>query len=379
MYKREAKKFLSTFPYHNQPYCKRNWGHSWHSLCSYRGRLKPSIAHFLVTEFTSPNDIVLDPLCGVGTIPFEACINGRVGIGNDLSEFAYIITKPKLQKPRLCDCMIIVSKLGEYIENKVDSEVIDECYEKYKNFGLVGKIEEYFEEMTLREILCARRFFSAIPMKKLTSAEAMVFACLLHVLQGNRPYALSRLTNARVAFRPKGEFIYKEVIRHIENKLMLSYDKGVFDNYTEGKTYFGDYRHLIKENIKANAIITSPPFADSFSFQKQNWLRLWLCGWEEENFKNVNNNFLDKAQHNNLDVYYEFFDICNELLYPKGKLILHLGKTKKIDMAEELLLRSKRLFNLEAIGNEETDGIEDYGIRDNGRTVKHQFLFLTKK
>ena len=41
--------------------------------------------------------MVLDPLCGVGTIPFEACLQGRVGIGNDLSELAYVVTKPKLK------------------------------------------------------------------------------------------------------------------------------------------------------------------------------------------------------------------------------------------------------------------------------------------
>ena len=43
--------------------------------------------------------MVLDPLCGVGTIPFEACLQGRVGIGNDLSELAYIVTKAKVEKP----------------------------------------------------------------------------------------------------------------------------------------------------------------------------------------------------------------------------------------------------------------------------------------
>jgi DNA modification methylase len=88
IFRAEAESFIHNMPYHKEPYCGRNWGHPWHSLCSYHGKLKPAIAHFMVEQFTEIGDIVLDPLCGVGTIPFEACLQGRVGIGNDLSEMA---------------------------------------------------------------------------------------------------------------------------------------------------------------------------------------------------------------------------------------------------------------------------------------------------
>ena len=80
----QAVQFMDDLPYKKSPFNGRNWGHAWHSLCSYHGKLKPAIAHFLISYFTKPGDIVLDPLCGVGTIPFEACLQGRVGVGNDL-------------------------------------------------------------------------------------------------------------------------------------------------------------------------------------------------------------------------------------------------------------------------------------------------------
>lgn len=69
-YAETAKEFIETLPYRQGEYAGRNWGHPWHSLCSYHGKLKPAIAHFLVKRFTNKGDIVLDPLCGVGTIPF---------------------------------------------------------------------------------------------------------------------------------------------------------------------------------------------------------------------------------------------------------------------------------------------------------------------
>lgn len=89
-FRKKAEEFVSDLPYKKPPYGNRNWGHPWHSLCSYHGKLKPAIAHWLVSDFTKEGDVVLDPLCGVGTIPFEACLQGRIGIGNDLSELAYV-------------------------------------------------------------------------------------------------------------------------------------------------------------------------------------------------------------------------------------------------------------------------------------------------
>ena len=60
--------FKSNLPHKNEPYSKRNWGSSLHSLCSYQGKLKPSIAHHLITCFSSEGDLVMDPFSGSGTL-----------------------------------------------------------------------------------------------------------------------------------------------------------------------------------------------------------------------------------------------------------------------------------------------------------------------
>ena len=112
-FEEQARKFIEELPYRQGEYAGRNWGHPWHSLCSYHGKLKPAIAHMLVRDFTEPKDVIFDPLCGVGTIPFEACIQGRVGIGNDLSRMAYAVTKAKVQHPVKEDAYIILKRLED--------------------------------------------------------------------------------------------------------------------------------------------------------------------------------------------------------------------------------------------------------------------------
>ena len=374
-YSEKASRFVSELPYRQGEYAGRNWGHPWHSLCSYHGKLKPAIAHLLIKEFTNPGETVLDPLCGVGTIPFEACLQGRIGIGNDLSRMAYAITKAKLKHPVREDVDLVIDALAKFIDDNKGKYRVNPAL--YSDFGYNGKIPEYFHEETYAEILAVREYFYD---KELTSADAMVLACFLHVLHGNRPYALSRNSHPLTPYKPTGDYIYKNVIEHICNKLDISYKKIELENLKVGKAIHGDFS-LLGDNLdeQVDAIITSPPFTGSIRFYIQNWLRLWCAGWESEDFKKADIDFLEAKQKKSMDIYYDFFDMCYKVLKPQGKIILHLGNSKVCNMADELEIRAKDKFNIIYKGAEDVQEVEKHGIKDKGATFEHQFLFLEKK
>lgn len=369
-----AKQFVSEMPYKVPPYCNRNWGHKWHSLCSYHGKLKPAIASFLISFFTEKGNVVLDPLCGVGTIPFEAALQGRIGIGNDLSELAYCVSKAKLERASKTEVMDVLNELDIYVQSGLKSISFDDA--PYREFGLNRTLSEYFHPDTYREIILGRSFF-VNRLQTITAAEATVFTAFLHVLHGNRPYALSRTSHPLTPYAPKGEFEYKNVVKHIRDKIEIAYKCTDFGDYIQGKAILGDYNQL--NDINADVIITSPPFADSIRFYTQNWMRLWLCGWEPEDFKNADKKFLDQRQIHNFDIYFDFFKMCSKNLNDNGIVVLHLGKTAKVDMAAELLKRSSELFTKVYLGSEDVKYIEKHGIKDKGGTVEHQYLFLQKK
>ena len=374
----KAKQFIETLPYKEYPFSGRNWGHSWHSLCSYHGKLKPAIAHFLVKEFTNKGDVVLDPLGGVGTIPLEACLQGRIGVSNDLSEMAYVVSKAKVEKPDVEMVYETIETLDDYIHSNCNTSRIDHLIAQYSDFGYNGKLPDYFHEDTFREIVCARDYF--VPkIQDLTPSEAMVFACFMHVLHGNRPYALSRTSHPLTPYAPRGGFEYKNVCKHIRDKVKLSYKKDDFEDYVQGKSLYGDYAQITsRERNFADAIICSPPFADSIRFYMQNWMRLWLCGWEKDDYKNAETKFLDRKQDKDFDVYKSFFEMCSLALKENGKIILHLGKTQKVDMAEELSSRAAPFFKEVYRGSEDVQSVEKHGIKDKGGTIEHQYLFLEK-
>lgn len=378
IFKQQAEHFIHDMPYRKEPYSGRNWGHPWHSLCSYHGKLKPAIAHFLVEHFTREGDVVLDPLCGVGTIPFEACLQGRIGIGNDLSELAYIVTKAKLEKPSADDVYDVLPALQNFISENFAERHIDDLVNRYADFGYNGKLPNYFHEDTFREILCAREYFTK-KLPHISAAESMVFSAFLHVLHGNRPYALSRHSHPLTPYAPTGDFVYKNVVEHIKEKLDLSYKKGDFSGYCTGHAILGDYSDISSWGRGVDCIISSPPFADSIRFYMQNWMRLWLCGWEPEQFQSADEIFLDVKQKKDFSIYDSFFAMCAKVLKPEGKVILHLGKTDKVDMAELLSTYAAPYFDEVYRGSESVVEVEKHGIKDKGATLEHQYLFLIKK
>src|SRR4051795_12082503 len=56
-------------------------------------RMAPEIALSKIDLLTEPGAVVLDPMCGSGTVVRLAAQHGRVGIGVDLDPLAVIITR----------------------------------------------------------------------------------------------------------------------------------------------------------------------------------------------------------------------------------------------------------------------------------------------
>lgn len=366
----KAKDF-ENLPYTKEPFSSRNWGSSLHSLCSYQGKLKPSIAHFLVTNFTDEGDVILDPMSGAGTIPLEAFLNNRKAYANDLQSLGFVLSSAKVDRPNPSKVLAEADRLINYVESnwqKVDKG-------RYADFGLNGKLPEYYDDKTYAEILAAREYMLDNACDSVD--RAVVYSSLLHILHGNRPYALSRKSHPVTPFKPTGDYEYRDLETRLYDKVARALKSHEETKIIPGRAYHKPFEELVLDE-QVDAVITSPPFTASTRFYVSNWLRLWMSGWEPSDFKTKKDNFLEEKQKKSMDVYKIFFDKCDEWLKPGGKLILHLGKTHKVDMAKELLERVDERFEFVHVFDEDVAGREKFGVRDQGATFAHQFLFLRK-
>lgn len=364
--------FKTVIPHQQAPYASRNWGHNNHSLCSYQGKLKPAIAYHLVKTFVPENGSLLDPFSGVGTIPFEAALVGKTSYGIDISLPAYYISFAKVTAPHSKESYDYINALQQFIKkNKCSKEELNEA----KTFGFNKTLSEYYEETTLKEILLARRYVKENFPK--TPSEMMVVASLLHILHGNRPYALSRRSHPIVPYAPSGEFVYKSLIEKLTDKVNKSINEELPLKFKNGKIFNQDTTVIWPQEINnLDAVITSPPFFDSTRFYLANWIRIWFSGWSEKDFKFQINSFVEEKQKKDFAIYESIFRQSKERLKKDGVCVLHLGKSAKCDMAKELQKISKRWFKSADLFDESVEHCESHGIRDKGTVTSHQYLIL---
>ena len=363
--------FTTDLPHQAYPYAKRNWGNARHSICSYQGKMKPSLASHLVDIFAPANGVVLDPFAGVGTIPFEACLSGRQGVGFEISPAALAIMKAKLTPPSRSEVFSFIDDLDEYVSTAIVEDV-----DRYaaRDVAFNGPLEDYFHAATFNELLAARAYFRHL---EATPAKAFVLACLLHILHGNRPYALSRRSHPITPFAPTGPTEYRALIPRLRNKVRRMMDATLPESFVEGEALLQDATSPWPVHVtEVDAVITSPPFFDSTRFYLANWMRLWFCGWERKDFLLEPHRYVDERQKRSFAVYQGVFRQARERIKQGGVLILHLGKSHKSNMADALVRVAAPWFQVVDRFDESVIHTESHGIRDKGTVTSHQYVVL---
>lgn len=206
--------FKATLPHQKLPYSKREWGGPAHSMCSYQGKMKPALAHHLIECFSKPGDVVVDPFSGCGTIPFEACRMGRKGYGIDISRLGHVLTLGKVGKTNQSRVDALLQELELFIGTY---RITTDDKTRAAAIKFNSSIPDYFHVNTFREVIAARHFF----LERWNDGPewALLYSCTLHLLHGNRPYALSRNSHPVTPYSPTGPFEYRPLIPRLEEKL----------------------------------------------------------------------------------------------------------------------------------------------------------------
>jgi predicted DNA-binding transcriptional regulator AlpA len=239
-------------------------------------------------------------------------------------------------------------------------------------------IPEYFHPGTLSDILTARKFMAE--HRDLSPEWAWTMTCLLHILHGNRPYALSRRSHPVTPFAPTGPTEYRSLIDKLREKSERGLNAERPAQFLPGQSALADVLEGWPAEVRTvDAIITSPPFFDSTRFYMSNWMRYWFCGWEREDFDSEPSRFVESLQRLNLDVYSQVFKRFREHLNATGVVVMHLGHSRKCNMATELARRAEPLFAVAEVFSEDVTHCEKHGVRDKGTVTAHQYLVLTPR
>lgn len=249
-----------------------------HQIAPYIGKVKSLIASNFIRRFSKSNDVVYDPFSGSGTVGLEAWIAGRNVILNDLSSYAYLLSRAKLNPPASVEIALqeldtLSKDLSKY-SKKVDLRKIPPW------------VRSFYHPQTLREIISWSNII------KEQNAD-FVMANLMGILHHQRPGFLSFPSSHTVPYLrenkfPRKEFPalyeYRSVRDRLERKLQRALRRvPILDRSLMRECYNVDASSFIPQK-KIDLILTSPPYMKQLDYGRDNRLRLWFLGcsnWQE--------------------------------------------------------------------------------------------------
>ncbi len=254
-------------------------------LSPYVGKMKSGMARVLLNLYSHPGDTVLDPFSGSGLVPLEAALMGRRVWANDLSPYAYTLTRAKLETP------------GSEREALHRAETLIAAAEMQAKSLDVTSIPEwvraFFHPDTLREVAAAFEILREQP-------DYFLYGCLLGILQHVRPgflsYPASHLVPyLRVSKYPPEQYpamyTYRDLRSRLLAKVKRAYRRHMLPANWEDRQFQvwqANAMQLPIENGTVDAIISSPPYYGALDYARDNRLRLWFLGCE--NWKQLDAN-----------------------------------------------------------------------------------------
>ena len=243
-----------------------------HQLSPYIGKLKSAIAKYLIETYTSPGQLVVDPFCGSGTVPFEAARLGRRVFASDSGSYAVTLTKAKLTPPRSKDTALrFLDRLALEMARLPDPNVED----------APQWVRRFFHPQTLAETIKIARFLKS-------RRHHFYLAALLGILHHQRPGFLSYPSSALVPYLrthnfPAEQFpqmyAYRPVIPRLRAKVSRAFKRPPSRSPSD---FVVASRRALVQNVTLpsaiDCVITSPPYMNALDYVRDNRLRLWLLG-----------------------------------------------------------------------------------------------------
>lgn len=253
---------------------------SLHHLSPYIGKMKSVIASDLISTYTQPEDLVVDPFCGCGTVPLEAARLGRRVFASDASLYAITLTKGKLRAPMTLEKAL---ERLDLLLRRVESLPLPDLR------SVPRWVRGFFHPRTLKETLRLTTFLKR-------ERESFFLAALLGILHHQRPGFLSFPSSHLVPYLrsakfPKGTYPEMYEYRAIQARLRAKVERTLKRLPVEPlERYVTGIRHAFVETVtlpdNIDCVVTSPPYMNALDYVRDNRLRLWfLDGPYEETQK----------------------------------------------------------------------------------------------
>jgi hypothetical protein len=261
----------------------------WEGIGPYYAMFPIRFSDNVIKNHTTIGDTILDPFAGRGTAIFSAAALGRHGLGIEISPVGWIYAKAKLAPAPL-----------EQVEERLLEIAGQECKYTQQAQSLPKFFKKCFSPAVRRFLLAAR---TNLDWRRCT-CDRTLMAILLVYLHGKEGQALSNQMRQTKAMSPQYAIRWwaenekkppdLDPKKFLQQRIHWRYEKGVIKS-DGSQVFLGNSiallpqleRRLTKEEFpKASLLLTSPPYFGVTNYHYDQWLRLWLLGFESNAYVN---------------------------------------------------------------------------------------------
>lgn len=241
-----------------------------HKFHSYPARFIPQIPLSFIKLFTNEKDVVLDPMCGCGTVLVEAFLNNRKSIGNDFNPLAVLISKVKTTLIPVSAFEHMERKLARtkrYLDldyrrieeraNNLPNRVVSKIFNK----AVIGKLE------ALREMVLEMKEEGYNDLYDL--GRVALSAVIWSLVENGNGLDIENL------FAKKVQAMKKEILEMAE----------IIPKPSVTKAIIGDARKLRVYDDSVDLIVTSPPYVNALDYYRVHMYNMLWLGMDFDLFR----------------------------------------------------------------------------------------------
>ncbi len=252
----------------------------WTGLGPYYAMFPAQFCDKVVTDFTEPGDVILDPFAGRGTAVFSAATLGRRALGIELNPVGWIYGKTKLAAAPQDD---VLRRLHELSRASLSYPSKAAQLPTFFHHCFTSRVRQF--------LLASRRELDW----EGSAVDRTLMSIILVNLHGKRDASLSNQMRQTKSMAPayavrwwkKRKLRPPDVdpIQFLEKRISWRYARGI-PVCTGSEMLLGDSAQILDRpagrqlsawrNIKL--LLTSPPYFGITNYYYDQWLRLWLLG-----------------------------------------------------------------------------------------------------
>lgn len=311
----------------------RMWGDKMHRICSYVAMFPPTLANYFIENYSEKGDIVLDTFSGRGTTLLESRIFDRETYAIDLNPFAYILSKAKSQS---FNSNQVLNRLKNW-ENEFNN------YKK--DLILSDDLKIYYSDVNLKQLTYIQQLYGK-NWKILDDIDNFILAIILGLMHGpakkdgtsiyfslhmSNCISMSKNYVQNYAFKKGLVKPNDNIFQKIEDRIKYILKSAKYIK-RKAKVFYGSSLN-IKEyfDIKPKLIFTSPPYLNIINYTQQNWIKMWLLGYETRE-QNKNIGLDDKHSLNEYILFMKQYLLSiQEIMNLNSTLAIVIGDVQKTD------------------------------------------------